>query len=317
MSTSVNSVTNHFPSAENGFTTTTAGSVSSGATTVTLNSVAGYDNGEVVVFIIDPDNDKKQAFTGVVDTAGVQITSVVWTAGTNQTHTLGATVVDYATATHISMISKGLMVQHKQSGAHADTITTNTINENTPANGVTIDGVNIKDGALNTNNSVVTANITDDAVTSAKVSGIAKDNLTTDSNPYKFHAYRNAAWTATSWSKVTLDTEYFDTNSNFDTSTGRYTAPVDGFYQICWGIHSATTAGIGYYSALYKNGAQIARGSAHIAPYTNGSNWNGSRGTGLFQLTAGQYLELYHVGGSNTGGTGYVTFMSGFLVSRT
>jgi hypothetical protein len=44
-----------------------------------------------------------------------------------------------------------------------------TINESTPANGVTIDGLNIKDNALNTNNSVVTANITDSAVTYAKV----------------------------------------------------------------------------------------------------------------------------------------------------
>lgn len=44
-----------------------------------------------------------------------------------------------------------------------------TINENTPANGVTIDGLNLKDGALNTNNSVVTTNITDAAVTPAKL----------------------------------------------------------------------------------------------------------------------------------------------------
>lgn len=45
-----------------------------------------------------------------------------------------------------------------------------TINENTPANGVTIDSLNIKDGKLNTNSSVVTANITDGAVTNAKLS---------------------------------------------------------------------------------------------------------------------------------------------------
>lgn len=43
-----------------------------------------------------------------------------------------------------------------------------TINEATGGNGTTIGGVNIKSGALNTNNSVVTANITDFAVTSAK-----------------------------------------------------------------------------------------------------------------------------------------------------
>lgn len=169
MSTSVASVASHFPDAENGFTTTTSGSVSSGAATVGLNSVAGYTNGEPVVFVIDPANAKKQTFTGIMDTGGSQVTSVVWTAGSNVAHDAGATVVDYATATHIAMISKGIKVQHKQDGTHANTITTNTINENTAANGVTIDGLSIKDSALNTNNSVVTTNITADAVTDAKL----------------------------------------------------------------------------------------------------------------------------------------------------
>jgi len=110
MSTNVNTVTNHYPSPQNGFTTTTSGSVGSGAATVGLNSVAGYTNGQIIVLVIDPtDAAKKQTFTGVVDTAGVQVTGVKWTAGTNQTHALGATVVDYATATHISMITKGLL----------------------------------------------------------------------------------------------------------------------------------------------------------------------------------------------------------------
>ncbi len=120
MATSVADLsTNFFPSAENGFTTTTSGSVSSGAATVGLNSVAGYSNGEVAVFVIDPtDASKKQTFTGVIDTGGVQVTSVVWTAGTNQTHALGATVVDYETATHWSMVSKGILIAHEQTGIH-------------------------------------------------------------------------------------------------------------------------------------------------------------------------------------------------------
>ncbi len=119
MSTSVSSVVKHFPSAENGFTTTLSGSISSGAVTVGLNSVAGYTNGEVAVFVVDPtDAAKKQTFTGTIDTGGVQVTDVVWTAGTNQTHAAGATVVDYATATHISMMTKGLLVEHAQTGLH-------------------------------------------------------------------------------------------------------------------------------------------------------------------------------------------------------
>jgi len=120
MSTTVASVVKHFPSAQNGFTTTLASSISSGAATVPLNSVAGYSNGEVAVFIVDPaDASKKQTFTGTIDTAGVQVTGVVWTAGTNVAHSAGATVVDYAAATHISMMTKGLLVEHLQTGIHA------------------------------------------------------------------------------------------------------------------------------------------------------------------------------------------------------
>lgn len=49
------------------------------------------------------------------------------------------------------------------------TLQTDSISEYTGANGVTVDGMNIKDGKLNTNSSVVTANITDGAVTEPKV----------------------------------------------------------------------------------------------------------------------------------------------------
>ena len=49
------------------------------------------------------------------------------------------------------------------------TIKADTIAETTSANGVAVDGLTIKDGKLNTNDSVVTANITDANVTTAKV----------------------------------------------------------------------------------------------------------------------------------------------------
>lgn len=49
------------------------------------------------------------------------------------------------------------------------TLTVNTIAEHTAASGVTVDGLLIKDSKLATNDSVVRANITDDAVNAAKV----------------------------------------------------------------------------------------------------------------------------------------------------
>lgn len=169
MSTSVSSVSKHFPSAEAGFTTTLASTISSGAVTVPLNSVAGYANGEVVAFIVDPsDNTKKQAFTGTVDTAGVQITGVVWTSGTNQTHTTGSTVVDYASATHISMISKGLLVEHNQNGTHG-AITATSVTSSGAISGttgtftsLTVSGTATSQGwtALGATPNTITANAT-------------------------------------------------------------------------------------------------------------------------------------------------------------
>ncbi len=124
MSTSLAGLsTNFFPSAQNGFSSTLASTISSGAPTVPLNSVSGYTNGEIAVFVVDPsDATKKQTFTGVIDTSGIQVTSVVWTAGTNQIHTGGSTVVDYATATHISMMTKGILIGHNQDGTHKSSL---------------------------------------------------------------------------------------------------------------------------------------------------------------------------------------------------
>lgn len=67
--------------------------------------------------------------------------------------------------------------------ATTPTLTTpkvNTINEETAANGVTVDGLNIKDSKLNTNNSVVTANYTNSSVTADKLStGAAYNSIVT------------------------------------------------------------------------------------------------------------------------------------------
>lgn len=76
------------------------------------------------------------------------------------------------------------------------TISVDSISEFTPAAGVTIDGLNIKDAKLNTNNSVVNANITDSAVTPAKLfAGTGTTWVTTD--------YSSA--TKTGWSSTTIN----------------------------------------------------------------------------------------------------------------
>ena len=118
--------TNFFATPKEGFTTTLASTISSGAATVPLNSVTGYTNGAIATFVVEPTSaTAKQVFTGVVDTSGVQLTSVKWTEGTNQTHNAGSTVVDYTTATHFAAAVKGLLINHDQGGNHKSLTDTN------------------------------------------------------------------------------------------------------------------------------------------------------------------------------------------------
>ena len=111
--------TRFFPTPKEGFTTTNTSTIDSSTDTIiALNSVAGLTTGNVFAGIINPGNAKEQAFTGLVDTAGSQITNVIFTTGSSTTHTAGSTVVDYVTSTHVGMITKGLLVDHSQSGRH-------------------------------------------------------------------------------------------------------------------------------------------------------------------------------------------------------
>jgi hypothetical protein len=188
----------------------------------------------------------------------------------------------------------------------------------------------LKSGAVDVaavlaSNVVTTAKINDAAVTAAKVSGIDKSILTTDSNPYKFSVYLSSDQTSISsgvWTKVQLDTERFDTNNNFDNATNyRYTIPVNGFY--CILAHLAVTSAgtsTGYQeAAIYKNGTAL-QFSPRMAASGDANAINRPAIVVFESFTAGDYLELFGLINENgrafDGGTN-LTKLSGFLVSRT
>ena len=122
------------------------------------------------------------------------------------------------------------------------------------------------------------------------------------------------------WTKVLFDTESYDIGSNF--ASYKYTFPVTGKYLINWGITftqaSKMTLGI---SSIYIDGAENRRGSYSVVPACTVLR---SVGSDLFNVTAGQYAELwglgYHAdGGANTfvftGGVAYGAYMSVHLIS--
>lgn len=186
------------------------------------------------------------------------------------------------------------------------TLTVDTISEFTGANGVTIDGLNIKDGALNTANSV----------NAAALDGIDRSLLTVDINPYKFRAYRTAAANTGSgaFAITAFDTESFDTNNNF--SAGVYTTPVNGFYsfQARIGITPAYTLLL---VSLFKNGAEVIRGTDLRASATSG----GVNVSGLLQLAAGDTIDVRTFGNAalalDVSVPSPYNYFSGYLVSRT
>lgn len=300
-SSNVSSVTNHFSTANEGFITTTSGTVSSGATTVGLNSVSGLTNGTIFVGIIEPGVEaKEQTFTGVVDTAGTQITGVKWTRGSNTAHSAGSTVVDYVSGTGHNMMTKGLLEEHAQDGTHTD-IT---------ADSLTVSGTSVLTGAVTLPDSTITtAKINDDAVTPAKWT-----------NPYCFRAYASGATTLTdaTFVKVAFATETYDYNSNYDTSTSRYTAPVTGVYHFCANIQisGAVSTGVLFQLEGRKNGSTDT-----IGPLYTPVDFAAINITFDTLLAAGEYMEIFcqqNSAGNETTSTGATgTIFTGHLVHAT
>lgn len=146
----------------------------------------------------------------------------------------------------------------------------------------------------------------------------AKVNASLLSNPYKFSAYRNAAWTTQNGSSaaVICDTEHFDTNSNYNTSDGKYTAPVSGFYVFSGGVSYLTTAaGAILITSLGVNSTTVE--TRRLAELVVGSLGNHQQsGSTMLQLNAGDYVCLLNRAAGGAGGaTSNTTYFSGFLVS--
>jgi hypothetical protein len=126
-----------------------------------------------------------------------------------------------------------------------------------------------------------------------------------------FRAYKTTTQTISQSvnTKVTLETESFDTNNNFASS--RFTPTVAGYYQVNASVYVAATANI-LLAMIYKNGAEVSRGS-YSAVDTYVSNVSDL----IYMNGSSDYIELFAVHADVKGfrvvGTTH-TFMSGFLV---
>ena len=117
--------------------------------------------------------------------------------------------------------------------------------------------------------------------------------------------------------KITLNTELFDTANCFDSTTNfRFTPNVAGYYLItvCFGINAATTFGTSSNLYIYKNGSSYS-----IISFGFNTYYSGTRSEVIYMNGTTDYLEMYgQIGGGSgvrfDGGSNLQTSMSGSLV---
>jgi len=133
------------------------------------------------------------------------------------------------------------------------------------------------------------------AITLAGTLAVANGGTGMTTGGPAFSAYGNTNQTISSGvaTKVVINTEQFDTNSNFDTSTYRFTPTVAGYYQVN-GVVEAYGGGMSisaYALSLYKNGSEFIRGTllSGLLPDEVYPNVSGI----VYMNGSTDYLELY------------------------
>lgn len=116
--------------------------------------------------------------------------------------------------------------------------------------------------------------------------------IVTDAPAFKAHKTSDQSISSSTWTKVTFDTEDFDTNNNFASST--FTPTVEGYYQINTQVRFEGTNHDNRVIAVYKNGSfdtilHADRGSVSSANVT----LDGS--TIVYCNGSTDYLEVYAV----------------------
>jgi hypothetical protein len=164
-----------------------------------------------------------------------------------------------------------------------------------------------------------TSGIADDAITSAKLDGIDKSLLSVDSNPYKFSAYNGSSQTtvATTWTKLQFNTERYDTNNNYNTSTYGYTIPVNGYYLFIVMVQLLSQAASPFLVSFSKDGTTEYKRGSEIPNTTGNITLNGIM---VDSCTAGQIVyPMYYSGqsGKTINNSIVTSTFEGFLVSRT
>ena len=132
-----------------------------------------------------------------------------------------------------------------------------------------------------------------------------------------FAAWASASQTLSSgvFTKIQCNTEEFDTNSNYDNTTYRFTPTVAGYYQLtgAFYINTGSSGGESILS-IHKNGSEFKRG-VDIGNNTAGSIYQITVSALVYLNGSTDYVEMYgYMSTGHTSGNGQAaTYFQGFL----
>lgn len=267
--------------------------------------------------------DFKESITGVVNTGSSSlVTCIRGVDGTTvQSHSAGASVVQWFTANDWNDFITSYLTNHTQLGGHTSLLDTN--GANWIGQIATPNAVNY----LNVANSISGGDVvisTSGGDTSPGIDLVPKGGgpvklLNALYNPYKFYYYHNTSQTITStFAPINFNSKLFDTSSNVASST--FTVPISGFYWFSgrWSNQgSASLMDI----ALFKNGSLYSLGgTGSIGGSGDLNNYAAVCYQGMVQCTIGDSVTLNgKANGTVTalGGTQDVSYFQGILLCAT
>ena len=151
--------------------------------------------------------------------------------------------------------------------------------------------------------------------TSARIEDFHVENIASSTRCRAYLAADQTDIADTTWTKVLLDTENFDSGSHF--ASNKFTATQPGYYQVCGQVRWINTvADKKYYGAVYKNGESIAE----VAMQSSIVGGLSCPIADTIYLADADYLELYayHDSGAATpdiDGGSRRTYLSVYLLS--
>ena len=147
----------------------------------------------------------------------------------------------------------------------------------------------------NTDSTITLPDETGTAVTTGSTAVVSQAMLATNvaSNGPAFLATQTSGQSISNstFTKLQFNTEIFDTNNNYDSSTNyRFTATIAGYYQINANFAFNGNSSGFVQAQIYKNGAVIIDGSGTSNNTTIGGKGNAA---GVVYLAVNDYIEYF------------------------